>query len=245
MSDKLITIITVSFNSFNGLHKTIQSVIKNKSKKTEYIIVDGGSTDGTLNLLNKYQNSIEKWVSEPDQGIYDAMNKGILLATGKWILFLGADDLLLADISQLEDSLEEGISYYGNVRLRSTGKIYDGTFNSYKIIQKNICHQAIIYYSDVFINRKFNTKYKIAADYEMNLFLFGSKYTSMKYINNIIADFEDSGISAKQSDFEFRTEFATLCLNFFPLYVFIIYPIARLHYYLGRVPHHLKRLGIY
>ena len=241
MITKLVSIITVSFNAASTIEKTIESVIKNKSPQTEYIIIDGGSNDGTVDLLYQYDDLIDKWISEPDQGIYDAMNKGIVMASGKWILFLGADDLLSVDISQIESTFEEGMNYYGNVRLRSSGNIYDGKFNRYKILQRNICHQAVIYYADVFRGRKFDISYKIAADYEMNLFLFGTQFSNIEYIDKIISDFDDSGISSNKTDLKFRSDLMLLFFKHFPIYFYPIYPIARLHYYLSRVPHHLKR----
>jgi glycosyltransferase involved in cell wall biosynthesis len=242
MNDILISIITVTFNAASTIEKTIGSVSDNKSSRTEYIIIDGGSNDETVDLLNQHRDSIDKWISEPDQGIYDAMNKGIAMATGKWILFLGADDLLSVDISQIESTLEKGIHYYGNVRLRSSRRLYDGKFNRYKILQRNICHQAVIYYADVFRDRMFDIRYKIAADYEMNLYLFGTQFTKIKYIDNVISDFDDSGISSKTTDMKFRSDLKFLFFMYFPIYIYPIYPIARLHYYLSRVLQHIKRL---
>lgn len=242
MSNKLISIITVSFNAAFTIEKTISSVRENKSPQTEYIIIDGGSNDGTVGLLNKHNDSIDKWISEPDQGIYDAMNKGVAMASGKWVLFLGADDLLSVKISEIESTFEEGMNYYGNVRLQSSGRVYDGKFNRYKILQRNICHQAVIYSADVLRARKFDIRYKIAADYEMNLYLLGTQFTKIEYINNIISDFDDSGISSNKTDMKFRSDLKFLFFMHFPIYIYPIYPIARLHYYLSRVPHHVKRL---
>jgi glycosyltransferase involved in cell wall biosynthesis len=242
MSDLLVSIITVSFNAVSTLEETIKSVRFNKSNRTEYIIVDGGSNDGTVNLLTQYSDVVDKWISEPDHGIYDAMNKGVAMASGKWFLFLGADDLLSVKISEIESTFEEGMNYYGNVRLRSTGRVYDGKFNRYKILQRNICHQALIYHADVLRERKFDIRYKIAADYEMNLYLFGTQFTKVKYINNIISDFDDSGISSNKTDMKFRSDLKFLFFMHFPIYIYPMYPIARLHYYFSRVPNHVKRL---
>jgi glycosyltransferase involved in cell wall biosynthesis len=242
MNSKILSIITVSFNAASTIEETIASVKKNKSTRTEYIVIDGGSNDGTVDLICQNNKSIDKWISEPDKGIYDAMNKGILMASGKWILFLGADDSLSVDISQIEDSFKEGMHYYGNVRLRSSGNVYDGEFDRYKILQRNICHQAIFYYSDIFKVRKFDVVYKIAADYEMNLFLFGRHFSNVVYIDYLISDFNDSGISSKTTDLNLKSNFILLFLKYFPFYFYPIYPIAKSHYYLSRVPHHLRNL---
>ena len=87
-----ITVITVCYNSEKTIEKTIKSVINQDHVDKEYIIIDGASTDSTLDIIKKYENYITKWVSEPDHGIFDAMNKGISLATGDIIAFLNSDD---------------------------------------------------------------------------------------------------------------------------------------------------------
>jgi len=87
-----ITIITVSYNAVKTIEDTILSVINQTYPNIEYIIIDGGSTDGTLDIIKKYQDKITYWVSEPDKGIYDAMNKGTLKATGVWLNFMNAGD---------------------------------------------------------------------------------------------------------------------------------------------------------
>ncbi len=88
----LMSIITVVFNGEKFLEQTIQSVINQTYKNIEYIIIDGGSTDGTLDIIKKYKDKIDYWASEKDEGIYDAMNKGIKVAKGKYLAFINADD---------------------------------------------------------------------------------------------------------------------------------------------------------
>ena len=88
----LITIITVAYNAVKDIENTILSVLNQTYPNIEYIIIDGGSTDGTLDIIKKYEDKISYWVSEPDKGIYDAMNKGTLKATGVWLNFMNAGD---------------------------------------------------------------------------------------------------------------------------------------------------------
>ena len=117
-----ISIITVSYNAAATIERTILSVIRQTYPHMEYIVIDGGSTDGTVDIIRKYEDQIAYWVSEPDQGIYDAMNKGIRRATGDYIYFLGADDWLRDDQVMQEVSefirLHPGYGLYmGNVFL--------------------------------------------------------------------------------------------------------------------------------
>ncbi|WP_455673672.1 glycosyltransferase family 2 protein [Phocaeicola sp.] len=98
----LLSIVTVCYNSIAEIEKTILSVINQTYPNIEYIIIDGGSTDGTVNLIKKYANKITCWVSEPDNGIYDAMNKGIHIAKGEWINFMNSGDVFV-DCNVLEN----------------------------------------------------------------------------------------------------------------------------------------------
>lgn len=89
----MISVITVVFNDVKGLERTIESVISQTFHSIEFIIIDGGSTDGTLDVIKKYEKYISKWISEPDRGIYDAMNKGVRISTGDWLIMMNAGDV--------------------------------------------------------------------------------------------------------------------------------------------------------
>lgn len=92
MDNPLISVVTVAYNAVTTIEKTILSVINQTYPNVEYIIIDGGSTDGTVEIIKKYANKLAYWVSEPDNGIYDAMNKGAKVATGEWINFMNCGD---------------------------------------------------------------------------------------------------------------------------------------------------------
>ena len=92
--DKKISIITATYNAELVFEDLVNSIIPQKTNDIEFIVIDGGSKDNTLNIMKKYNSNIDYWISEQDNGIYDAWNKGIRVSTGEWIMFLGADDIL-------------------------------------------------------------------------------------------------------------------------------------------------------
>lgn len=168
-----VSIITICYNSQKTIIETIESVKNQTYENIEYIIVDGGSTDGTLEILKEYHNCIDKIEIGRDGGISDAFNKGILFASGELILFLNSDDWL-AD----NNVISEAISFYkdedtiicGSINLIKNGKKYLNTFNSIPKRLKSgmyIRHPASFTPKKVFNNiGNFDTNYKIAMDYE-------------------------------------------------------------------------------
>ncbi len=172
----LFSIITVTHNAANTLEDSILSVIKQDSRLYEYIVIDGGSSDQTLDIVKKYQDSISYWCSEKDNGIYDAMNKGIDVSSGEWILFLGSDDRLkdgvLAKIASILS--EDADLVYGNV-VFNNGKAYISTFNLKTFLHNTVHHQSAFYNKRLFADFKYDDSLKIMSDYELNLRLFLNK----------------------------------------------------------------------
>ena len=192
-----ISIITVCLNAAQTIENAIISVISQPYPNIEYIIIDGKSTDGTSDIINKYRDRISVYVSEKDEGIYDAMNKGIGLATGDFIYFLGSDDILYPKaISEVTERLDRNLNaiYYGNVILSPSGKWFGGKFSKWRLIHKNITHQSIFYPSIVLKEDMFNCKYKLFADWDLNLRLW-SKHQNFIYIPVTIAKFHEGGRS--------------------------------------------------
>ena len=170
----LISVITVVLNDVKNIEKTITSVITQTYSNIEYIIVDGGSTDGTIEIIKKYQKHISVLVSEPDKGIYDAMNKGTSLATGKWISYMNSDDTFNANNVIYDIFVKNGNA------ILNYDVIYSDVIADYKTKKKILkskkinsfwrgqcfSHQAHFVKTSIEKNRPFNLKYSITADYD-------------------------------------------------------------------------------
>jgi glycosyltransferase involved in cell wall biosynthesis len=170
----LITIITVVFNGDQHLESTIQSVINQKYKNLEYIIIDGKSTDKTLEIIKKYNTDITFWLSENDKGIYDAMNKGWNAAKESFILYLGAGDRIISLPSEIPLSESKNNIYFGRVLIGD--KPYNSSINYRIKFGNTIHHQALLIYKNSDMHDPFNINLKIFADYDFNARLFNKKY---------------------------------------------------------------------
>jgi glycosyltransferase involved in cell wall biosynthesis len=217
----MISIITVVRNGASTIEETILSVINQDYPHIEFIIVDGVSTDGTLEIIEKYADRISIVKSEPDNGIYDAMNKGVGLASGDWIYFLGADDVLYSPstLSHIFSATpyENYDVVYGDVLFLQSQIIYDGKFDYEKLCNRSICHQAIFYRKEVFEEfGRFDTKYITAADYVFNAKAFSLKAERWLYVNEIVAIFNELGISKSRDQKSRDDNFSIRYDNFRP-----------------------------
>jgi glycosyltransferase involved in cell wall biosynthesis len=196
----LISVVTVVFNGKDFLEETILSVINQTYENVEYIIIDGGSEDGTLDIIKKYEDKISYWISQPDNGIYDAMNKGISLVSGAWINFMNAGDVFHSNMT-LEEVSPKLIAdlVYGN------HAIYENNLNIYSIFnvknyddKRNIpfCHQSSFVKSSVLRENLFDLTYKIAADYDQYLRI---KYAghSLLWVPIVVAKVLHGGVSSR------------------------------------------------
>lgn len=195
----LISVVTVIYNAKDSLEGTISSVIEQTYPRVEYIIIDGGSHDGTVELLREYANRVDYWVSEPDRGIYDAMNKGIAAANGEWILFINAGDefysphtleLLSRDLSESADVV------YGDVEIRyedtrvvkRSGRIT----NLWRGMQ--FCHQSSAVRRELLVATPFNIDNPIAADLEWFIRAYDSG-RPYRYHTGIMSTVSAGGVS--------------------------------------------------
>lgn len=208
----LFSIIIPTFNSAQIVPECLESILNQSFKAFEILIIDGGSTDNTLEIIKNFDDERIKILSEPDNGIYDAMNKGIKMAKGEWLYFLGSDDLLydenvLNDI-QTEIHKHKVDVIYGNVLMKPTNRIYDGEFTYEKMQTTTLCHQAIFYKKQIFNDfGLYNIRYKVLADHDMNLnWLFSNKHKNL-FVDRIIAQYSESGFSSYFIDKEFEKDF--------------------------------------
>lgn len=191
-----ISVGIVVYNGVAHIRRALESVVQQPYKNIELIIVDGGSTDSTLGVLSEYKQHISVMVSEPDKGIYDAMNKACSLATGDWLIFLGCDDVLLETFGKIAAMLiRPGTVYYGDVIKRSSGKIYGGRFSKYRLMRNNICHQSLFYPQTVYRKYSYSLDYRWLADYVYNLKLLGDKVPFV-YSGVVVSIYNDEGGSA-------------------------------------------------
>lgn len=224
-SKPLISIITVSYNAGGTIARALESVQSQTYDNMEHVIIDGGSTDNTLEIIHQYENVIDYWVSEPDKGIYDAMNKGIQSSRGDWLLFLGADDVLLDSVHEFVSAITDSTAvYYGNVLHLSNNQLYDGEFNILKLIRRNIPHQGTFFPKNIFNDNLYDPTFPLLADYAFNLRMYSK--TKYVYLPIVFAKFNDKGISSQLVDYEFRGKLHRIIKDNYHFSVFLIFSLA-------------------
>lgn len=194
-----ISIITVVYNRVNKLEQLISSVINQSYDNIEFIIVDGASTDGTIDVIKKYESKISKWISEPDTGIYNAMNKGVRIATGDYVEIIGSDDALVGknaiasivqDLYDMPDILS--CLQYMVYPKEKRQVIYSNHFARDKRAYKGgmVGHAAMFAKRELFDKYPFDEKYRIASDYKFFLQCYFDSSIHIKYTDKFVAFFE-------------------------------------------------------
>lgn len=212
-SNPILTIIIPTYNSGTTIEVALKSIVRQTVQDIEIVIIDGLSNDNTLEIVESFKLEFQNItiISEKDKGIYDAMNKGVLIAKGKWLYFMGSDDSLYESttIEQFlgNTNIENNEVVYGNVYSTYFNGSYDGLFTYSKLMNKNICHQALFFRRSVF-NKigKYNLKYKAHADWDHNIRWFFSSKISRMHIDQIIANFAYGGFSSVFDDVAFRRD---------------------------------------
>lgn len=217
-TNPVVTIITVVRNGMTTLEACLASVAPHSSPAIEHVVIDGGSTDGTVDIIRKHQDTLRFWTSEPDQGIYDAMNKGVREARGNWILFLGCDDeLSLIFPSVIPLLKDKDTIYYGNAYWRKSRRTYDGPFPPSKLARTNICQQAILYPRSALFKHPFNLRYRYQADWEVNMRCFSDPGITFQYIPLTLSTYNDAtGASTSNRDLTLEKDYIALVWRHFP-----------------------------
>lgn len=198
----LITIVTVCRNAVNEIERTMLSVLNQTYPNIEYIVIDGASTDGTVDIIKKYANRLAYWVSEPDKGIYDAMNKGIEKATGEWINFMNAGDefaeeATITSIFGKEEMSSEII--YGNTIYQTVYGSFVSQGESVDTLRHRLpfCHQSCFILTKLAKENPYENEFHIAADYNFfyKMYMLGHSYEKVD-VN--VSKFDNiGGISTK------------------------------------------------
>jgi glycosyl transferase family 2 len=204
-----VSIITVCYNAANSIERCLRSVALQTHQSIEYIVIDGGSTDGTLAAIEKYRERIAVLVSEPDNGIYAAMNKGLARATGDLIYFLNADDYLadervVADVVAVVESQPRGGVYYGSIELRQSGEPI-GVYHPEepeKAAEIMVCgclpHQATFARREVFKRTgPFDDTYRYHADYDWFLKVITDPDIALVRFSRVVASYRLGGASCQ------------------------------------------------
>lgn len=208
MSCKL-SIITINYNNAKGLERTLNSIINQDSKDFEYVVVDGDSADESKEIIEKNKNYIDKWISEPDSGVYNAMNKGIEMASGNYLLFLNsgdklADDNVIAKVLPLLENNSDII--YGNL-IYSLNETPQTLFVPSKKVDLTYFLNSFLPHPSSFIKKSlfqkigfYNEKFKIISDWEFFLRAIVVNKASYSHADTVISDFDNSGISSNSEN---------------------------------------------
>lgn len=199
-----LSIITVVYNDAIGLMKTIKSIynvnVPNEIN-IEYIVVDGLSTDSTLDIIDSNHDIIDMFISEKDSGIYDAMNKGIELSTGDWLIFMNAGDVFASPdvITHIVDCIHKNKNVniiYGNYIIANVEKYQKLSLTF--LMSHMLNHQSVFYHSSIIKNKRYNLKYKFCADYAHLI----DRLCEINpiYINKAVCIYDDEGISSQDKN---------------------------------------------
>lgn len=217
-----VSIITVVYNAASLVPGFLENIAVFRSADVELIILDGNSTDGTLALLQQHSDKIDYWRSEPDNGIYDAMNKATQYAKGQWLYFMGADDKLLRGFTKAVDMLQQAETiYYGKVII--WGEVVGRPVKKYDFTKMVICHQSIFYPASVFTKYEYFTDYKVSADHYLNMLCFNDKRYHWHFIDQLMAVYDTRGYSAVTKDHAFEADYHNILKNQFGWWIYIRY----------------------
>ena len=200
------SIITVNFNNKIGLRKTIESVIHQTFRDFEFIVIDGGSTDGSVDVLKEYDSQIDFWVSEPDGGIYQGMNKGIKKASGEYLNFMNSGDCFYSsDVLEIVTSYQSGADFivgkdyhYNNETHRGHASIQPPRTTMIHFFVATLDHQSSFIKRDLFNDSLYDESHRLVSDWIFFTEKIVKEGKQVQFIPNIICRREEGGLSEQQ-----------------------------------------------
>jgi glycosyltransferase involved in cell wall biosynthesis len=214
MNSPLFSIIVPTLDVGATLAACLESLASQTFARFEILLIDGGSTDRTLAVAGDFATRLGPRLvvhRGRDAGVYDAMNRGVGLAKGEWLVFLGADDTLhhagtLADVAAFIAANDPCHLVYGDVILRSDGSRYGGVFDTDRLhFEKNLCHQSAFYRRELFDRLgPYNLRYKIWADWDFNIRCFANPALAIRHMDLVVADYNDAGGLSQREDAELK-----------------------------------------
>lgn len=222
------TIITINYNNADGLRRTIESVVNQTYRDFEYIIIDGGSTDGSVEVIKEYADRIDYWVSEPDKGIYNAMNKGILQAHGEYLNFMNSGDyfysldVLQVMVTYLRQDVILGRDYRMIDGMERNHGFYKKTISLIDLWAEPLNHQSAFIKKELFEDRKYDESYKMLADQKFFLDTLVFSNSSFENVDVAVVKYDMTGISAKQDEL-YRKEREMLFRDLLPERIYCDY----------------------
>lgn len=198
-----ISIVTIAYNEAANIERTLESVTRQTYGDIEYIVIDGGSTDGTVDVIKRYGEKIAFWTSERDKGIYDGMNKGLAKCTGDYVIFCNAGDRFAAEdtLAKLANAAEkEDLPdlVYGDGASEINGRLMVRTAHGPKFMPFGMpaCHESMLYKRSLIekLNLRYDTSYRIAADYKFT-YQFVKAAEMFAYVPSPVIVFSEGGVS--------------------------------------------------
>ena len=196
------SVITINYNNKEGLEHTIESVLSQTNKDYEYIIIDGGSTDGSMDVIKTYQDHITYWLSEKDQGVYHAMNKGVVHAHGDYLIFMNSGDRfyspdVLSSLYEYQEDIICGKVLKGDSS-RPSGH-HKQIISLVDLMRASLPHQAMFIKRELLLKHPYDEKYKILSDWKFSIETIIFDNCSFRNIDIIVANYDTTGISTNSN----------------------------------------------
>ena len=201
MRNKKFSVITINYNNVEGLRATMESVLNQTCQDFEYIVIDGGSTDGSLEVIRAYADRLDYWVSEADRGVYHAMNKGIGQAQGEYLNFMNSGDCfhsprVLEEVVSEVEGCDILLGRYCNRDTQEVKQVRRGPVTLLTLLKEPFNHQSMFYARSLFAERQYDESLRIQSDFKFNVLSIVFGQCRVAFTDTIVADYDFNGISS-------------------------------------------------